>query len=188
VVPILTVGGVLLVVLLAVALSYNRFVQQRQLIDSSWSNVDTELRRRYDLIPNLVATVRGYAAHERETLEAVVEARSHAVASNGAPASQAQNENLFVGALRSLLALSEAYPALKADAHFLELQHELVNTEDRIQAARRFFNANVRDYDRRVESVPSNLIAMATGFERREYFEIEAAVRSSGAPEVHLGS
>jgi LemA protein len=186
VVPILTAGGVLLLVLLAVLLSYNRFVQQRQLIDSSWSNVDTELRRRYDLVPNLVETVKGYAAHERQTFEAVVEARNQAVASTGAPVDQAKNENVFVGALRSMLALSEAYPDLEADAHFLDLQHELVNTEDRIQAARRFFNANVRDYNRRVESVPSNLVAMATGFERREYFEIEPAVRTSGAPEVQL--
>jgi LemA protein len=179
-------GAVIVLLLLAVALSYNAFVRQRQLVESSWSNVDTELRRRYDLIPNLVATVQGYAAHERATLEEVTEARRQAVASTGEPEDQARQENVLVGTLRQLLAVSEAYPDLKADAHFLELQRELVNTEDRIQAARRFFNANVRSYNRRVESVPSNLVASAFGFSRRSYFEIEPAVREDGAPAVHL--
>jgi LemA protein len=178
--------GVVGVLLIVVALSYNRFVQQRQLVESSWSNVDTELRRRYDLIPNLVETVKGYAAHERATLEEVTEARQQAVAATGGAAQQAREENVLVSALRNLLAVSEAYPDLKADAHFLELQRELVNTEDRIQAARRFFNANVRDYNRRVESVPSALVARAFGFSRREYFEVEPAMRAAGAPDVRL--
>jgi LemA protein len=178
------VAGVVVVVLLLIVVSFNRFVTQRNLIRNSWSNVDTELRRRYDLIPNLVETVKGYAAHERETLTAVTQARTKAVASTGSAANQAQDENILVSALRGVLALAEAYPDLQASTHFLELQRELVATEDRIQAARRFYNANVRDYNRRVESVPSNLIARLGGFAREEYFDVEPAV--SDAPQVTL--
>jgi LemA protein len=170
--------------LLAGVISYNRFVNQRQLIDNSWSNVDTELRRRYDLIPNLVRTVQGYATHERTTLDTVVRARNDAVASVGAVADQEGPEQVLVQSLRTLLALSEAYPDLKADAQFLELQEELAVTEDRIQAARRLFNGNVRDYNQRVQSVPSNLIAAMTGFERREYFELDPAIRDDEPPRV----
>jgi LemA protein len=179
------VGGVAMVVLLAIVVSYNRFVSQRNLIRNSWSNVDTELRRRYDLIPNLVETVKGYASHERETLAAVTQARTNAVASTGSAADQAHDENILVSALRGVLALAEAYPDLQASTHFLELQRELISTEDRIQAARRFYNSNVRDYNRRVESVPSNLIARIGGFGREEYFEVEPAVRD--APQVSRG-
>jgi LemA protein len=178
------VGGVVLVALLAVLVSYNRFVAQRQLIDNAWSNVDTELRRRYDLIPNLVRTVQGYAAHEREVLTSVVEARSAAVDTTGDAAAQTGPEQALVRSLRSLLALSEAYPDLEADEHFLELQRELAITEDRIQAARRLFNANVRDYNQRVESVPSNVVASLGGFRRHDYFEIDAAIREADPPRV----
>jgi len=157
--------------------SYNRFVLQRELVDNSWATVDTELRRRYDLVPNLVATVKGYAAHEREALEAVVQARRAAVAATGSPEEQAPAENLLVDGLKQLFAVAEAYPDLKADQHFLELQRELVATEDRIQAARRIFNGNVRDLNRRVEQVPSNLVARLGGFRRAEYFQIDDAVR-----------
>ena len=174
--------GVALVVLLLCFLSYNRFVSQRQLIANSWANIDTELKRRYDLVPNLVETVKGYATHEREVFEQVTAARSRAMASSGSPKTQAADENQLVAGLRQLLAVSEAYPDLEANAHFLELQRELVNTEDRIQAARRFYNANVRDYNRRVESVPSNLMARIGGFERADYFEIDETVRSSPPP------
>jgi len=170
--------------LLAGVVSYNRFVNQRQLIDNAWSNVDTELRRRYDLIPNLVRTVQGYAAHERSTLATVVRARDEAVASVGDAAVQEGPEQVLVRSLRSLLALSEAYPDLKADAQFLELQEELAVTEDRIQAARRLFNNNVRDYNQRVQSVPSNLIATLGGFRRRDYFELDPAVRDDQPPRV----
>ena len=176
--------GVVVLLVVATIVSYNRFVSQRQLVDNAWSNVDTELRRRYDLIPNLVRTVQGYAAHERETLTTVVEARNAAVASDGDPADQAGPERTLVHSLRSLLALSEAYPQLRADQHFLELQEELAITEDRIQAARRLFNGNVRDYNQRVESVPSNLIASLGGFRRREYFELEPAIRDVDPPRV----
>lgn len=159
-------------------MSYNRFALQREMVDNSWSTVDTELRRRYDLIPNLVATVKGYAAHERETLEAVIRARSQAVAATGAPEDQAPAENILVDGLKQLFALSEAYPELKADQHFLELQRELAATENRIQAARRIFNGNVRDLNRRVEQAPSNLVAKLGGFHRAEYFQIDETARA----------
>ena len=176
-----------LVVAVGALLSYNRFVRQRQLVDNSWSNVDTELKRRYDLIPNLVATVEGYAGHERTTLEAVVRARTAAVASNGGAATQATDENVLVDALKQLLALRESYPDLKASAQFLDLQQQLTTTEDRIQAARRFYNANVRDYNTRIDTFPSRVIAALGHFEKRDYFEVEPAIRDAGAPEVTLG-
>jgi LemA protein len=164
--------------------SYNRFVSQRQYITNAWANVDTELQRRYDLLPNLVATVRGYAAHERETLLAVTEARQLAQDDHGPVEHQAQSENVLVGALKHLLAVAEDYPDLEADESFLHLQRELVATEDRIQAARRFFNNNVRDYNRRVQSIPSMFVARLAGFPERAYFEVEPVVRS--APAVQL--
>ena len=167
-------------------LSYNRFVRQRQLIDNAWANVDTELKRRYELIPNLVSTVKGYAAHERDTLEAVVEARARAVAATGGAGEQAGQENVLVDALKQLLALREAYPDLEANVQFLDLQAQLVTTEDRIQAARRLYNANVRDYNTRVQSFPSTVVARAGGFSKAEFFELEPAIRDAGAPEVRL--
>jgi len=173
--PVLALIGAAVLLLGWAGLSYNRFALQREMIDNSWSTIDTELRRRYDLIPNLVATVKGYAAHERATLEAVIEARSQAVAATGAPDEQASAENVLVDGLKQLFAVAEAYPDLKADRHFLELQRELAATENRIQAARRIFNGNVRDLNRRVEQVPSNLVARLGGFGRAEYFQIDAA-------------
>ena len=129
-------------------------------------------------------TVKGYASHERETLQAVIDARAHAVASTGTPAEQAVDENVFVGALRQLFAVVEAYPDLKANQNFLRLQEELTVTEDRIQAARRFYNANVRDLNTRIEVFPSNLIASSFGFEREMFFEIEDAERA--VPQVRF--
>ena len=164
---------ILLVPILYILGTYNRLVKLRYTIRESWSNVDTELKRRYDLIPNLVKTVKGYAAHERGVLEAVVQARQAAIASTGSPASQARDENELVRQMRSLLAVAERYPDLKASQNFLALQHELTNTEDRIQAARRFYNGNVRAMNVLVQSVPSNLIASMFGFKEEEYFEIE---------------
>ena len=169
--------GVVVLLVLAAVVSYNRFVNQRNLIRNAWSNIDTELQRRYDLIPNLVETVKGYATHERETLDAVTQARAGAVAATGSPAQQAAAEGPLVGALRQLFAVSERYPDLKANRNFLSLQHELAVTEDRLQAARRFYNANVQDYNRRVESFPSNLIARQFTFTQEQFFEIEAALR-----------
>lgn len=170
---LVVVGGSLAAVALLVVASFNRFVSQRQFVENSWSTVETELQRRYELVPNLVATVKGYAAHERETFEAVARARAAALADHGPPEHQADSENVLVGALSRLLAVTEAYPELMADEHFAELQHQLVITEDRIQAARRLFNRNVRDYNTRVEQIPSNLVARLGGFERHDYVEID---------------
>lgn len=165
---------------------YNRLVRLRQLIANSWSNVETELRRRYDLIPRLVETVKGYAEHERMVLEAVVEARSAAVATNGQdPEVQEPAENQLVGELRRLLGVAEDYPQLQASRHFLELQEELATTENRIQLARRIYNANVRDNNVLVESVPSNLVASLGGFGKGVFFEVSPV--ESRAPEVDLG-
>ncbi len=167
--------GLVVLLLIWAAVNYNALVRLRQHCRESFSGIDTELRRRYDLIPNLVETVKGYAAHERQVLQQVVEARRRAVASTGSPASQARDENVLVGALRQLFAVSERYPQLKASGNFLALQDELVNTEDRIQAARRFYNANVRDLNTRVSVFPSNLVAGMFGFGPEEFFEIEEA-------------
>jgi len=174
-IPAVVVGGLVLLLLLIVAGLYNGLVRARNACDESWADIDSELRRRYDLIPNLVETVKGYAGHEKETLERVVAARNTAMANHGSPESQARDENVLVGALRQLFALSEAYPDLKANQNFLALQQELANTEDRIQRSRRFYNANVRDLNNRIEVFPSNLVAGLFGFSRREYFEIEEA-------------
>jgi len=171
--PLIVIALVILLPLLYVLGTYNRLGKLRYTIRESWSNVDTELKRRYDLIPNLVSTVKGYAKHEREALEAVVRARQAAIDSTGSPAAQARDENELVRQLRSLFAVVERYPDLKASQNFLQLQHELVNTEDRIQAARRFYNGNVRANNVLVQSVPSNLIASLFGFTEAEYFEVE---------------
>jgi LemA protein len=179
----IVLGVVALVVILGIV-SYNRFVSGRQLIKDSWANIDTELRRRYDLIPNLVETVRGYAAHERGTFEEVTRARAAAVSATGSPAEQAAAEGPFVAALRQLLAVAENYPDLKANQNFLALQSELSNTEDRLQTARRFYNANVREYNRRVQSFPSNVVAGSFGFKVEQFFEVEESLRQAGAPQV----
>lgn len=183
-VVLIVIAVVVLLVILCAMVAYNRFVQQRQYVDNAWANVETELRRRYDLVPNLVQTVKGYAAHERATFEAVTAARASAVADDGTPAEQSQSEGVLVGALRSLLAVSEAYPDLKASSGFLDLQRQLIGTEDRIQAARRFYNNNVRAYNERVQSVPTNVIAKLFGFHERTYFNVDEAVHAGGAPTV----
>lgn len=179
--------GLLLLTLFWIIAIYNSLVRLRQHLKDSWAGIETELRRRYDLIPNLVETVKGYAAHEKQVFETVTEARTRAVSSSGSPSSQAADENVLVQGLRSLFAVSEGYPELKASANFLELQRELANTEDRIQAARRFYNGNVRDLNTRIEVFPSNLIANLFSFTQAEYFEIEE-VGAARAPEVKLSS
>jgi LemA protein len=186
VIAVYIVAGVIVVLLIALGVSYDRFVRQRNLIRNSWSNVDTELRRRYDLIPNLVNTVKGYAAHEKELFEKVAEARAAAINQTGPPADQARTENTLVTGVRGLLAVAENYPALKASENFLALQTELTNTEDRIQAARRFYNNNVRAYNTRVQSFPANIIAGTFKFQAEQYFEIDEAIASAGAPPVDL--
>jgi LemA protein len=177
-----------IVVLLAIGavVSYNRFVAQKNLIRDSWANIDTELRRRYDLIPNLVETVKGYASHERETFENVTRARAAAASATGSPAEQAAAEGPFVAALRQLFAVAENYPELKANQNFLALQAELSNTEDRLQTARRFYNSNVRTYNQRVQSFPSNLLANAFRFQEEEFFEVDEGIREAGAPRVNF--
>jgi LemA protein len=161
-----------------VLVQYNALVSLRNYIRESWSDVDTELKRRYDLIPNLVATVKGYASHERDVFERVTELRNRCAASNGPVADQSRDEVQLVDALKQLLAVVENYPNLKADQHFLELQNELVNTEDRIQAARRFYNGNVRDYRNKCETFPANLVAKMFGFKSEgEFFSVPPSVR-----------
>ncbi len=176
----------IIVVVLVLVGMYNSLVRGRNHVRESWSDIDTELKRRYELIPNLVETVKGYAKHEREVLQRVVEARTRAVASTGSPAEQAQDENFLVGALRQLFALAEGYPDLKASDNFLELQRELTETENRIQAVRRFYNANVRDYNNRCEMFPTNMMASMFGFQRAEFFEVASATERT-TPHVSFG-
>lgn len=183
---VLILLGIVVVIVAWVIGMYNVLVRLRNYVRESWAQIDTELKRRYDLIPNLVETVKGYAKHEQETFRMITEARAKAMASSGTPGQQAADENAFVGTIKQLFAVAEKYPDLKASENFLNLQLELANTEDRIQAARRFYNANVRDLNTRVEVFPSNIIAGAFGFTKEEYFEVEdAGVRVP--PSVDLG-
>ena len=180
--------GIVVLVLLWGVVAYNRFVSQRQAIRDAYANIDTELRRRYDLIPNLVESVKGYASHERVTFENVTAARTAAMQAQG-PEQQAQAENMLTDALRHLFAVAEAYPELRASENFQALQAELATTEDRIQVSRRFYNANVREFNERVQSVPSNVIASVFGFKEEPFFEIEEGDRATleEAPRVDFG-
>jgi len=174
--PVLVGAGVVGLVLLIWFLgTYNGLVRLRQHMRESWHNIDVQLKRRYDLIPNLVETVKGYAKHERELLERLVRERAKAHANRGSVASQEADERPLVRTLTQVIALAERYPELKADEHFRELQEELVDTEDRIAAARRFFNANVRDYNTRCETFPSSLVAGLFGHRPASYWEVEEA-------------
>ncbi len=176
--------GVVAFLLLSVVVMYNRFVRQRTLVDESWGGIDVELTRRHELIPNLVSTVQGYADHERAVLENLTAAREAATAhKTDAPAERQQYEETVGRALTQVLARVEAYPDLKASQNFLDLQDELTNTEDRIAAARRFYNGNVRAYNTRVATFPSNLVAGMFGFEARQFFEITDA-NARSAPTV----
>jgi LemA protein len=183
---IIVLAVIILVPVIWVVVQYNSLVSLRNFIRESWSNVDTELKRRYDLIPNLVATVKGYAAHERQVLERVTELRNRCAANTGPVADQARDENQLVDALKQLFVVVENYPQLKADQNFLKLQTELINTENRIQAARRFYNGNVRDYRNRRETFPSNLVAGAFGFPPEEFFSVPPSVQE--VPNVEFGS
>ncbi len=171
-IPLIVVGVVLLLGLVWFIATHNRLVQLRQHIRESWADIDVELKRRYDLIPNLVETVKGYAAHERTVLEEVTRLRNQAAANNGSAAEQATDETALALGVRQLFAVAENYPQLKADAHFRALQEELANTEDRLAAARRFFNGNVREMNQLCETFPTNLVAGMFGFERSTYFEL----------------
>ena len=167
------VVGVLVVLLILVfILSYNGLVRLRNRIDNAWSQIDVQLKRRYDLIPNLVNTVKGYAAHERGVFESVTQARTNAINAQG-PAQQAEAENVLSGALKSLFAVAEAYPDLKANQNFLSLQEELTSTEDRVAYARQFYNDSVLSYNNKLQTFPRNVIAGMFNFEKREYFEGE---------------
>jgi LemA protein len=152
--------------------SYNGLVSLRNRIENAWAQIDVQLKRRYDLIPNLVETVKGYASHERETLDAVIEARNAGMNASG-PHDQAEAENQITGALKSLFALSEAYPDLKANQNFAQLQEELTGTEGRIAYARQFYNDTVYRYNTKIQSFPSNVLANAFRFSEREYFEAD---------------
>ncbi|MBV9293861.1 MAG: LemA family protein [Frankiales bacterium] len=175
--------GVVVLLLLAVIASYNRFVRQRNLVQESWRQVDVELTRRHDLIPNLVETVKGYATQERTVLQSVTEARTAAVTTmqnqGAGPEQQAQAENTLQRALGGLFAVAENYPDLKSSQNFLALQAQLAETEDRIAAGRRFYNGNVRALNTRVEAFPSSVIASMFHFSKAEYFETDdPAVRA----------
>lgn len=167
------VAGVPLIWLIA---NYNRFARLRQHIRESWADIDVELKRRYELIPNLVETVKGYAQHEQDVFEQVTKLRQQAMGSHASAAEQGADESSLLYAVKRLLVLAEAYPQLKADTHFLALQHELATTEDRIAAARRFFNGNVRELNTLCQTFPTNLIASAFGFESASYFELDSQV------------
>jgi len=169
---------VILVVLAIIILwpvgTYNRLITLRNRAKEAWSDIDVQLKRRYNLIPNLVETVKGYAAHERELFEKVTEARTRAMGAQ-TPKEKGEAENILSGTLKTLFAVAENYPQLRASENFLELQRELTDTEDKIQAARRFYNGNVRDLNIRIESFPANIIANLFRFAKMDFFEIEEA-------------
>ncbi len=172
-VVILCLVGLPVVGLIVIVAMYNGLVRIRNHCREAWADVDTELQRRYNLIPNLVSTVKGYAAHEAELLNRVTQLREECVQNNGSPKAQSESEQRFQGALHGLMVRLENYPDLKASGNFLSLQEELANTENRIQAARRFYNGNVRDNNNRVQTFPSNVIASMFGFSMQEFFKIE---------------
>jgi LemA protein len=155
---------------------YNRLVRLRNRIENAWSQIDVQLQRRHDLIPNLVETVKGYAAHEKGVLEGVTQARANAINAQG-PAQKAEAENMLTGALKSLFAVSEAYPDLKANQNFAALQEELTATEDKVAYARQFYNDTVRSYNTSLQSFPTNVMAKQFGFSAREYYEADDASR-----------
>ncbi len=163
--------GVLVLIVLWVIFSFNGLVTLRNRTKEAWADIEVQLKRRYDLIPNLVNTVKGYATHESSAFENVTKARAAAM-SGGSLADKAAHENMLTGALKSVFAISEAYPELKANTNFLALQSELSDTENKIQAARRFYNANVRDLNTKIEVFPTNVIASSMGFSKMEYFDL----------------
>ena len=170
---------IILVVIAALALAivgmYNGLIRLKNRVGEAWSDIDVQLKRRYDLIPNLVEIVKGYASHESSTFEKVTKPRNAAMSAQGSgdAKTQAEAENMLSSTLKSIFALSENYPDLKANTNFLDLQNELSDTENKIQASRRFYNGNVRDFNTKLEIFPTNIIAGMLGFKSREYFEIE---------------
>ena len=182
---VITLVAVATVLVWSVA-TVNRFVRLKQHMRESWADIDVELKRRYDLIPNLVETVKGYARHEKDTLERVVELRNRAAGNSGSASSQSVDESELLLGLKQLFALAEGYPELKADQHFLELQRQLALTEDRIAAARRFFNGNVRTLNVLRESVPTTFVARLLGVEPATFFELTSEAEGV-VPRVGLG-
>ncbi len=179
----MTVVLIVIIAILVVAAlygiwAYNGLIRRRNQIENAWSQIDVQLKRRLDLIPNLVETVKGYAAHERETLDAVIRARNAAMAAPDTPNAQADANNQITGALRQLFALGEAYPDLKANQNFLALQEELTATEGRVAYARQFYNDSVLDYNNKLQQFPTMIFARMLKFERREYFEADEAART----------
>ena len=168
--------GVALLVVLYGIVQYNALIRLRNRIESAWSQIDVQLQRRYDLIPNLVETVKGYASHEKSVFENVTAARANAINAQG-PAQQAQAENMVTSALKSLFAVAEAYPDLKANTNFAGLQEELSSTEGKIAYARQFYNDTVQSYNTKIQTFPSNLVAGPFGFKEREYFEADDTSR-----------
>ncbi len=173
--PVNILIGLIVLLLLWLVFSYNRLVTLRNRVKEAWADIDVQLKRRYDLIPNLVETVKGYATHEREIFERVTKARASAMSAeqSGDPKKVGEAENQLAGALKSLFAVSENYPDLKASENFIELQKEIRDTEDKIQASRRFYNRNVKEINTKVEMFPVNLVAGMFGFEKQDFFEIE---------------
>ena len=178
----LIILAVVVIVAFAAVGIYNGLIRLRNTSEQAWSDVDVQLKRRHDLVPNLVETVKGYASHEKETFEKVVQARNQAMGA-GSPEDKAMAENFLQSTLKSLFALAEAYPELKANQNFIELQSELSEIEEHIQLARRYYNAVVRDLNTKIESVPSNIVAGMFGFEKREYFELDSTEERK-VPEV----
>lgn len=176
-VTLIVIGVIVLLVIVAIVL-YNGLVRQRNQVDNAWSQVDVQLKRRLDLIPNLVESVKGYASHERATFEAVINARQAALTAPSQPGPQAAADTVVTGALRQLFALSEAYPDLKANQNFLNLQEELTSTESRVAYARQFYNDSVLGYHNKLDTFPSVLIAKLGNFARREFFEAELDART----------
>lgn len=170
--PLILVGVIAIVVVAFIFGMYNGLVRKRNRVREGWSDIDVQLKRRFNLIPNLIETVKGYAAHEREVLEGVTQARSAVMNSND-QASREQSENMLSDALKSLFAVSENYPDLKASQNFLSLQQELADTENKIQAARRFYNQTVLNYNNSIETVPSNIIASLFNFKQEQFFKVE---------------
>lgn len=169
--------AVIAVIIIALIAMYNALIRLKVRVDEAWSDIDVQLKRRHDLIPNLVETVKGYAAHEQSTFDKVIQARNQAMQAQagGDNKSLAEAENMLSGTLKSLFALSEAYPDLKANQNFLELQRELSDTENKIQASRRFFNVNVRDFNTKLQVFPTNFMAGMMGFKEREFYGVEDA-------------
>lgn len=172
--PLLIIIGIIVVIVLYVVITYNRFITFKTKGDEGWADIDTQLKRRYDLIPNMVETVKGYATHEKGTLEAVIKARNMAIQAT-TPDQKAQAENMLTGTLKTLFAVAENYPALQANQNFMDLQSTLREIEDHIQLSRRYYNATVRDFNVLVDMFPSNIIAGIFNFKKRTFFEIERA-------------